>query len=111
MYHINVSDYAIKTMHYEINQKKMIYLLLYKHAFFSFYLFIVYLPECKQQLRTMKKYAQIYTINLGCRCITPREPCNYQRPRCDIEFVPRFSVLNCWTISCFAFYWIKKYKC
>ena len=29
------------------------------NAFFSFDLFIVYIPECKQQLKTMKSYTQI----------------------------------------------------
>jgi len=54
MYHVNASDYAIQTMHYEINQKRIIHSLLYMNTFLSFDLFIVYLPECKQQLRTMK---------------------------------------------------------
>jgi hypothetical protein len=30
--------------------------------FFSFDLFMVYIPECKQQLRTMKQYTQIQDI-------------------------------------------------
>ena len=29
------------------------------HAFFSFYLFLVFIPECRQQLRTMEWYTQI----------------------------------------------------
>ena len=32
------------------------------NAFFSFDLFMVYIPECKQQLRTKKKYIQIQDI-------------------------------------------------
>jgi hypothetical protein len=32
------------------------------NAFFSFDLFLVYIPECKQQLRTMKYYTQIQDI-------------------------------------------------
>jgi len=32
------------------------------NAFFSFHIFMVYLPECKQQLRTMKWYTQIREI-------------------------------------------------
>ena len=29
------------------------------NAFFSFDLFIIYIPECKQQLRTVEYYRQI----------------------------------------------------
>ena len=50
--------------------KYMFYLLIIPcnmNAFFSFDLFMVYIPECKQQLRT---------LNLGCSFITPRESCN-----------------------------------
>jgi len=32
------------------------------NAFFTFDLFMVYIPECKQKLRTMKKYTQIRDI-------------------------------------------------
>ena len=29
----------------------------------------------------------IHTLNLGCSLITLREPCNNQRPRCDIAWL------------------------
>ena len=32
------------------------------NAFFSFDLFMVYIPECKQKLRNMKQYTQIQDI-------------------------------------------------
>ena len=57
---------------------------------FSFDLFIVYIPECKQQLRTMKLYTLIRDIahlNLGCSFISFIEPCNIQRPICDIAWI------------------------
>jgi hypothetical protein len=34
---------------------------MYRNVFFSFDIFMVYIPECKQQLRTMK-YTQIRDI-------------------------------------------------
>ena len=50
------------------------------NVFFFFDLFMVYLLECKQQLRTMKQYDQIpdivhlkLTLNLGCSFIPLRE--------------------------------------
>ena len=49
------------------------------NAFFSLDDFMVYIPECRQQLR--------HTLNLVCSFITLREPCNNQRPRCDIELL------------------------
>ena len=58
----------------------MFYLLTIRcniNTFFSFDLFMVYIPECKLQLRT---------LNLGCSFITHREQCNNQRPRCDMYF-------------------------
>ena len=57
------------------------------NALFPFDLFMVYIPECKQQLKTMKhRYHILHTLNL-CYCfITLREPCNNQRPRCDITW-------------------------
>jgi hypothetical protein len=55
---------------------------------FSFDLFMVYIPECKQQLRTMKhRYHILHTLNLGYCFITLREPCNNQRPTCDIAWL------------------------
>ena len=40
------------------------------NAFFSFDLFMVYIPECKQQLRTVTynthRYEILHTLNLGC---------------------------------------------
>ena len=64
------------------------------NALLSFDLFMVYIPECKKQLRTMKYYKQIRDIaqlNLGCCFIILREPCNNQRVRCDIAW---FHVTN-----------------
>ena len=56
------------------------------NAFFSFDLFMVYIPECKQQLRTYR-YEIVHTLNMDCSFITLREPCNNQRPRCDIAWL------------------------
>lgn len=56
------------------------------NALFPFDLFMVYIPECIQQLRTTKYYTQIRDsshINLGCSFNTLKEPCNDQRPKCD----------------------------
>jgi hypothetical protein len=65
------------------------------NTFFSFDLVIVYIPECKQQLKTIKQSTQIQDIAhfkyLGCSFITLREPCNKQRPKCDIAW---FRVTN-----------------
>ena len=58
------------------------------NAFFSFDRFMIYIPEC-----AAKNYDIIHadtrycTLNLGCSCITLREPCNNQRPRCDITWL------------------------
>ena len=49
------------------------------NAFFSLDDFMVYIPECRQQLR--------HTLNLVCSFITLREPCNNQRPICDIVWI------------------------
>ena len=57
------------------------------NALFSFDLFMFYILECKQQLRTMKRCKQIPDIahlNLGCSVIIIREACNTQLPTCDI---------------------------
>ena len=57
---------------------------------FPFDLFMVYIPECKQELRTtcMNKYTQIRDIAyLGGSFITVGEPCNNQHPRCDIAWL------------------------
>jgi len=49
------------------------------NAFFSFDLFMIYIPECTQQLRNnTRRYEILHTLYLGW------EPCNNQRPRCDI---------------------------
>jgi hypothetical protein len=59
------------------------------NAVFSFELITVYVPECKQLLRTMKWYTQILDIahfRYRPYVITPREPSNNQRPRCDIAW-------------------------
>jgi len=44
---------------------------------------------------------RLHTFNLGCSLITLREPCNNQRPRCDIawvqvtnHFIPQFFEVN-----------------
>ena len=60
------------------------------NAFFPLIFFMVYIPECKQQLRTMNntcRYEILHTLNLGCTFITLREPCNNQRLRCDIAWL------------------------
>jgi len=60
------------------------------NAFFLFDLFMVYIPECKQQLRTFKytrRYEILHTLNLGCSFITLRELYNYQRPRHDFAWL------------------------
>ena len=60
------------------------------NAFFSFDLCMVYIPECKQQLRTMKytrRYEILHTLNLGGSFITLREQGNNQQPRCDITWL------------------------
>ena len=59
------------------------------NAFISFDLFMVYLP-CKQQQKIWNKthrYEILHTLNLGCYFITLKEPCNNQRPRCDIAWL------------------------
>ena len=54
----------------------------------SISLFMVYIPLCKQQLRTMKYYTQIRDIaHLHCSCITFREPFKNQPPRHDIPWL------------------------
>ena len=56
------------------------------NAFFSL-IFLWFIPEYKQQLRTIKiiyRYKILHTLFLACSFITLREPCNNQRPRCDI---------------------------
>ena len=54
--------------------------------FLWFDLFMVFILECKQLIRT-HKYEILYTLNLGCSFITLRELCNNQRPRCDIAWL------------------------
>ena len=51
------------------------------NAFFSFDLFIVYIPERKQRPRTIntRKHEILNTLKLGCSLITLRELCNNQR--------------------------------
>ena len=60
------------------------------NAFFSFVLFLVYMPECKQH--NTRRYVwfgldRLHTLNLGCSCITLREPCNNQQSRCGIAWL------------------------
>ena len=71
-------------------------------TFFTFDVFMVWdcIPHADEIL---------YTLNLSCSFITLREPCNNQRPSCDIaclhvykSFIPQFSELNCYTISDFT---------
>jgi hypothetical protein len=53
------------------------------NAFFSFDFFMVYIPECKQQLSNyeiMHAYEILHTLNVDCSFITLRESCNNQRP-------------------------------
>jgi len=61
------------------------------NALFSFYLFMVYIPECKQQLKNYEiihqKYGIFHALNLGFGSIILRQPCNSQRPRCDIAWL------------------------
>ena len=59
------------------------------NAFFSFDLFIVYIPERKQRLRTIntRKHEILNTLKRGCSLITLRELCNNQRSRCDIAWL------------------------
>jgi hypothetical protein len=41
----------------------------------SFYGLYTFVPECKQQLRNnTRRYEILHTLNLGCNCITLREP-------------------------------------
>ena len=60
-------------------------------AFLSFEHFKVYIQECQQQLRTMGynsrdiAHFQIWAVVLS--FITLREPCNNQRPRCQIAWL------------------------
>jgi hypothetical protein len=49
----------IKTLRYNIKEVGLIIVNCNMNAFFSFDLFMVYISECKQQLRTMKYYMQI----------------------------------------------------
>ena len=51
---------------------------------------MVYIPECKQQLRTMKytcRYEILHILNLGGSFITLGEQSNNQQPRCDITWL------------------------
>jgi hypothetical protein len=46
------------------------------NSFFSFDLFMVYIPECKQQLGTeinTHRYEILHILSLGCNVITLRE--------------------------------------
>ena len=52
-----------------------------------FTLVFLWFVECRQQLRSMEitsRYKILHTLNLDCCCITSRETCKNQRPRCDI---------------------------
>ena len=62
------------------------------NAFFSFDLFLVYIQECKQQLRTMKYYTNTRYCTPKIRVVVLMVlllsvPCNNQRPRCDIAWL------------------------
>ena len=52
---------------------------------------LIFIQECKQQLKIMKWYTQIRDIahfkNLDCNSITLREPCNNPLPRSDIAWL------------------------
>ena len=58
---------------------------------FFFDLCMLYIQECKQQLRTMKKntrrYKILHTLNLDCSFITLRESYNDQQLRCYIAWL------------------------
>jgi len=53
------------------------------NALFTFDLFMVYIPKCKQLWNNTRRYEILHTLNLGCSFINLRDPCNNQRPRCD----------------------------
>jgi hypothetical protein len=51
---------------------------------------MVYIPEWKHQLGTMKYtrgFDILHILNLGCGLITLREPCKYQQPRLDVTWL------------------------
>jgi hypothetical protein len=53
---------------------------------------MIYIPECKQQLRkelrnNTQRYEILYTLNMGCSFITLREPCNNLGHRYDIAWL------------------------
>ena len=72
------------------------------NAFFSFDLSMVY--ECEQQLRTInntRRYEIGHTLNIGCSFVTLREPCNNQRPRCDIAcFILQIIYTTVFRVNC-----------
>ena len=45
---------------------------------------MIYIPECKSNTC---KCEILHTLSMDCCCITLREPCNNQRPRCDIVWL------------------------
>ena len=42
---------------------------------------------------TAKNYEILHTLNLDCSYITLREPCNNQRPRCDIAWLKMLRII------------------
>ena len=74
------------------------------NAFFSFDLFMVYIPECNQQVRlwnnTCRYWEILHNLNLGCSFIILRELCNNQWPRYDIAWL---HVANLYT----TVFWVK----
>jgi hypothetical protein len=74
------------------------------NAFFSFDLFMVYIPECNQHVRlwnnTCRYWEILHNLNLGCSFIILRELCNNQWPRCDIAWL---HVANLYT----TVFWVK----
>jgi hypothetical protein len=57
------------------------------NAFFSFDLFGFIYQNVSNSLELWNitpRYKILHTLNLGCSCITLRQPCNNQRPKSDI---------------------------
>ena len=64
-------------------------------AFFSFDLLLwsIYqnVSNISELCNNTRRYEILHTLNMHCSFITVREPCNSQRPRCDIAW---FHVTN-----------------
>ena len=69
----------------------MLYVCCNMHSF-PWFLFMVYIPECKQQLwrdrgKNTQRYEILHTLNMGSSFVTLRQPCNNLGPRCDIAWL------------------------